>query len=345
MYDIITIGTATRDVFLQSPLFRVVHDPEHLAKIGFPTGEAQCFALGGKVEIDAPVMTIGGGATNAAVTFARQELKTAAIISLGKDENADAILKALKVEGIEPIITEDPKEMTAYSVILLSSTGERTILTHRGASVRLRLEEIDQKNLLTKAAYIVPGDISVITIKSLLKDLKASGAFLAMNPSKRYVELGEKLRPMLKMLDVVTLNREEAAYLTGINYEDMRGIFKKFDEFIPGIAVITDGANGVWVSDGKRLYRAGIFSEKKLIDRTGSGDAFGSGFVAGLLHEVEPEQRKEFNRETIERAIRWGSANATSVVESIGAQAGILSKEALENDVRWKNLTIEVSDL
>ena len=86
MFDIITIGTATRDVFLTSPLFKVLRDKKHLPKIGFPTGEAQCFTLGGKIEINETVFTTGGGATNAAITFSRHGLKTAALIKIGRDE-------------------------------------------------------------------------------------------------------------------------------------------------------------------------------------------------------------------------------------------------------------------
>ncbi|MEK7144014.1 MAG: hypothetical protein AAB820_01645, partial [Patescibacteria group bacterium] len=96
MYDVITIGTATRDVFLTSPLFKIVRDPRHLQKMGFPTGEAQCFALGGKIEISAPVLTTGGGATNAAVSFGRQGLKTATLVKVGDDESANSIINELK---------------------------------------------------------------------------------------------------------------------------------------------------------------------------------------------------------------------------------------------------------
>ena len=104
MYDVITIGTATRDVFLTSPLFKIVRDPRHLQKMGFPTGEAQCFALGGKIEISAPVLTTGGGATNAAVSFSRQKLKTAALVKIGDDESANSIINELKNEAITPFV-------------------------------------------------------------------------------------------------------------------------------------------------------------------------------------------------------------------------------------------------
>jgi sugar/nucleoside kinase (ribokinase family) len=102
---------------------------------------------------------------------------------------------------------------------------------------------------------------------------------------------------------------------------------------IDGIAVMTDGARGAIVSDGRYIYRAGIFKEKKLVDRTGAGDAFGSGFVAGFILKKD-----------IHFALRLASANATSVVEKIGAQAGILRRKDF-NLARWQYLDLDVEPL
>src|SRR3989344_4010604 len=110
MFDVITIGTVTRDVFLTSPLFKVLRDQAHLEKIGFKTGEAECFALGSKIEVKKPVMTIGGGAANAAVTFSRQGFRTAAVLKIGDDESGDAIIKHLKKEKVAPLAVRDKKE-------------------------------------------------------------------------------------------------------------------------------------------------------------------------------------------------------------------------------------------
>ena len=66
-----------------------------------------------------------------------------------------------------------------------------------------------------------------------------------------------------------------------------------------------------------------------MVDRTGAGDAFGSGFVAGLIQASR-----------IEYAIRLGSANATSVVEYVGAKKGIVTKNDFEKSSRWKNFKI-----
>src|SRR3989344_4491410 len=325
MFDIITIGTATRDVFLTSSFFKVFRDTEHLKKNGFPTGEAQCFTLGGKVEIDKPIFTTGGGGTNAATPFSRQGLKTTAF--------------AIK----------DKNKGTAHSTILLSTAGERTILVYRGASGDLTTDEIPFKKIKAKWAYIAPSNIAFDAMGKIFNYLYKNGTLIAFNPSKYYIELGiDKLKPFLEKSKAVILNREEASYLTGVDYQNEREIFKKLDEITPGIVVMTDGPNGVMVSDGANIYQSGIFKDQKVVDRTGAGDAFGRGFVAGLAHKREncgkslPAGRHGLCRtDNIEYAIRLASANATSVVEQIGAKKGILTKEEFEKDKRWENFQIK----
>ncbi len=332
-FDVLTIGTATRDVFLQSELFKSFKDEHFNSQSGFPTGEAECFSFGSKIEISIPIFTTGGGATNAATTFARHGFQTASAIAIGKDDAAKAILAEFKREGIKPVITRVKDKGTAYSTILLSTSGERTILVYRGAADLIKSTSL--KTIKPKWVYVAPGGIEIKKIKKIVDALKLNGAQFAMNPSGFYLKQGLKtMAPILENLEVVILNREEAALLTGIAYEDAAGIFKKMDEFIKGIVVMTDGPRGVLVADGKNIYKAGIFKEEKLVDRTGAGDAFGSGFLAGLMMHKD-----------IQYAIRLGSANATSVVEKIGAKAGILHKEELEKSLRWQNLEVSTEKL
>lgn len=342
MYEVLTIGTATRDIFVTSPLFKVVHDPKHLQKLGFKTGEAQCFALGGKIEIGEPVLTIGGGATNAAVTFARQGYKTATLFKVCRDENGKAVIDTLKKEKITPLPLFDTRHATAYSVILISPAGERTILNYRGASDNIQQSEIPFGKLNARWAYIAPGRIPLPVMLAMINALRKKGTRIAMDPSKYYLKMGtQRLKPLLQHLDVIKMNREEASYLTGISYRDERRIFKKFDDLVKGIAAMTGGPKGVIVSDGKRIYKAGIYKEQKVVDRTGAGDAFGSGFVAGLLHYPS----NEISKKCIEYAIRLGSANGTSVVEHVGAQPGILTKQAFQKEKRFQRLTIQERSL
>ncbi|MFC1756720.1 carbohydrate kinase family protein [Patescibacteria group bacterium] len=91
-------------------------------------------------------------------------------------------------------------------------------------------------------------------------------------------------------------------------------IFKKLDELVDGIVVMTKGSDGVVVSDGKNMYSAGI-PESGMVDRTGAGDAFGSAFTAGYIETGD-----------IVYAIQLGTANATSVLQQMGATNGLLKK-------------------
>lgn len=344
MFDIITIGAATRDVFLTSPLFKIVKDPKHLKKFGIPTGEAQCFALGGKIEISKPVFTTGGGAGNTAVTFSRQGLKTGVLIKLGEDESAKVILEEFKREEIVSFAVSAKNTPTAYSTILLAPGGERTILVYRGASENLKVKEIPFSKMQTRWLYVSPGKISFGALKKIFDYFSKQKTLIVFSPSKHLIEMGaKKLKPFLIKSKAVILNREEAAYLTNSDYRNEKKIFKKLDKMAPGIAVMTDGSKGVLVSDGFNIYKAGIFKEEKLIDRTGAGDAFGSGFVAGLIKKKERCEKGLCRIDNIEYALRLGSANAASVVEHIGAKKGILTKKKFENNPRWQKLSIKIS--
>ena len=109
---------------------------------------------------------------------------------------------------------------------------------------------------------------------------------------------------------VITLNRPEAR--NALNYP----LFLDLDDAVRGIIVMSKGPRGVEVSDGKTRYTAGI-PDSPVVDRTGAGDAFGSGFTSGYIHS---DGDMEF-------AIQLGTANATSVVQYFGGQQGTLKKD------------------
>ena len=331
MYDVITIGTATQDVFLKSRDFKVLKDER------FITGQAECFALGAKIEVPDIFFTTGGGATNAAVTFARQGFKTAAICKVGKDASGQGVINDLRKEkaGVK-WVARDVGEATAFSVILIAPNGERTILVHRGASEYLKESDLpDARDFKAKWFYVAPlGGENAHIFESALKIANKNGVKIAVNPSKTQIKMGLKeMRPLLSMVSIFTLNQEEAALLCDLPFKEEKLIFKTLDAAIDGIVVMTKGPKGVVISDGKNLWRAGTYPEKEVVDRTGAGDAFGSGFVAGLLLKND-----------IDYAIKIGSANATSKVEHMGAKTGLLYKKDLNNP-RWKKLEIKKEQL
>lgn len=324
MNDVITFGSATRDLFIKSKDFKTLKSNK------FITGEGLCFSLGSKIQIDDLFFATGGGGTNAAATFAKQGFRTAYVGRAANDPGGNAIKQELKELGIKDFISIDKDKKTAYSIILTEKKG-RTILVYHGAPHELKKEDIPFNKLKAKWFYIAGlSGKSAKTLAPIVNFAEKNKIKIALDPGRSQISLGWKRnKNILSKLDVLKLNQEEAALLTGLPYYKEKQIFKKLDEIIPGIVAITKGPRGVVASDGKYIYSAGVFKEKKYIDRTGAGDAFGSGFVAGLMRTNK-----------VEEAIRLGSANGTSIVEYMGAKNGILSKSQYRKEKRWKEIKI-----
>lgn len=309
IFDIITIGSATRDGFFKTPEFKIIKDKK------FRTGEAGCFVLGTKIAVPEVIFTTGGGSTNAAVGFARQGLKTACIARIGKDVSGEEIKSELEQEGVSDLLQTDKKYKTAYSAILVSQGGERTILEYRGANDFLTEKDINWKKLQSKWLFLDSLAGNTVLLKKSLNWAKENGVKVAFNPGKKLIKLGRKLWRFLSDIDIFIVNQDEAGFITGIGYKNEDKIFKKLDDIIKGVAVMTKGGKGVVVSDGNKIYKAGT-PKSPVIDRTGAGDSFSSGFVAGFIRSGGD----------IPFSIQLGTANATSVVRYFGAKKGLLKK-------------------
>lgn len=330
MFDIVTFGSATRDLFVKSKDFKTLKNKE------FITGQGVCFGLGSKIYLDDLLFATGGGGTNTAVTFSKQGFKTAYVGRVGKDAGGKAIKEELNDLKITGFVSEDSKLKTAYSIIISVSLKERTILVYNGACHYSETKDIPFAKLKAKWFYIAGlSGKSAQTLLPIISFAKKNKIKVALNPSAAQLNLGlSGLKNILNIVDVLLVNQEEGAKLAGLPFQREKEIFKKLDEYVKGIVVMTRGPKGVIVSDGKHIYSAGTFKEKKYIDRTGAGDAFGSGFVSGLMHKGKTEE-----------AIRLGSANGTAVVEELGAKNGLLTKSRFEKESRWKNFKITKNKL
>ncbi|MFH1099207.1 MAG: carbohydrate kinase family protein [Candidatus Uhrbacteria bacterium] len=332
MYDIITIGSATRDVFLRSKAIEVQPDSQ------WASGLEQCFPLGDKITIDELCLTTGGGATNAAVTFSRLgKLRTACAARVGHDDNSAAVLAELKNDRVNTrFIQHDARQQTAFSVIVLAGSGERTVLIHRGASSHLNGRAIPWKSLRSRWFYVTSLDGNLALLRRILAHAKKIGARVAWNPGGGEIIKGWKIiAPLAKHCAVFNVNREEAAALTGHRPNDLNEILAALRD-ANRIALVTDGPGGAYACTGKQTWHIAS-RDLKVINSTGAGDAFGSGFVLGLMlagrnvgagfipartggHEVRPYA------DSIDYALRLAMANAESVITHMGAKTGILKR-------------------
>jgi len=308
MFDIVSIGSATRDVFISADDFKSIKLSD------FSTGEGLCLPLGSKTEIKKIVFTFGGGGANTAVTFARQGLKTACIGVVGIDLNGQEVINELAGEGIEAkYFQKHDDDWTAYSIIMVHDSGERTILSYKGEGQHFDVNKIAFDELKTKWLFLDSLGGHYDLLEKAVNWAVANNVKLATNPGGKELDHGlNKLRPLLKNFSIVLMNQEEAAKLTGIDYNNETEIFKFMDDVIGGVFIMTKGHEGVVVSDGKNIYKAGV-PDSPVIERTGAGDAFSSGFISEYMRSND-----------ISKAIQLATANASSVVTQYGPRAGIL---------------------
>lgn len=309
MLDVITFGSVTWDIFLELDKFQVLRNRKFISRQGI------CFNLGSKIDIEDIGFASGGGGTNTAATFKKQGFKVAYCGAVGDDISGKEVIRQLKEIKINTSLVSIVKtKPTNHSIIL--NTEDRTILVYRGASEVFSEKDIPWKKLNTRWLYLAPlsGKLANNT-KDIVNFAKVKGIKVAFNPGNSQLALKD-LRSIIEKVDVLILNKEEASILTKISFKKEVKIFKAIDKMCPGIAVMTKGVKGVVISDGKHLYSAKL-GKVKVVDQTGAGDSFGSGFVSGLIRN-----------KGIEFAIQLGMANANSCLQKQGAKNGLLNKNS-----------------
>ena len=142
---------------------------------------------------------------------------------------------------------------------------------------------------------------------------------IMFNPGKKELAHPAKLRALLDDVEILSVNKDEMQQL--VEGQSIEELVMHGRHYVP-VVIVSDGPNGVCASDGKSIVKAGMYQDVKVIDRTGAGDAFGSGF---LSQWVQSKPLKD--------CIVYASANSTSVVQYIGAKTGILHKGVRLHDM------------
>lgn len=308
VHDIISIGDATLDHFVQL----------NSASLLCNLNEQNCWLClnySEKIPIDQLISTIGGNACNNAVGSARLGLKAAFFSIIGDDDVGQKILQTIKKEKVSLKYLTIQKHSASNLSIALRYKTERTILVyHQPRRYTLPVLAPSKWIYLTSLGKEFPP-----VHKQLLAQLKNNGASLAFNPGTHQLLAGTKaLMPILKRCQVLLVNKEEAQMILGDHKKDsIPKLMEQIRMMGPEVVVITDGEHGAYAYDGKRQYRIHP-PASKVLERTGAGDSFSTGFLAALCYG-----------KSIDDGLVWGAANAASVIEHVGPQEGLLTTAKL----------------
>ena len=327
MYDVITMGSATLDAFIETDAANIVSVSTTDTKKEF-----MAYPYGAKIEIDNFDFQTGGGAVNAATNFASLGLNASTIVKIGDEVQGQKVIATLENYGVDLSNVIKSKEYkTGFSIILISFQGDRTVLAHRGANANLVMDDINLDAIKkSKWLYLAPLNGNSTKILDKVADFaEENNVNLAINVGSSSIKQGkEYLYKILKTAEVIILNKDEATMLTGIHERPDTKTEKFSDEIIHPdvikmlnelnmgkgrITIITDGKNGAYAYDSEKYYHCGEFPAT-VVSTLGAGDAFSSTFVASLI-------RTDGN---IEQALKNASVVAASVVEHFGAQGGFI---------------------
>ena len=313
MFDILTVGDTTVDIFLsfqdKGQTCAVDHQKKQL-----------CFPYGEKICVKNHHETIGGNAANVAVGIATLGASTAILTETGKDMYGHIIETTLKKKGVETNYIIQNNKRNTRSAIILNTKEERTIL-----SIHDNIPYTTPKNIpKSHWIYFTSLGPSSHAIQKIILQYKKKypHTTLCVNPGSHQIHDGYKtFKEILPHTDVCILNKEEAQIIAP-KEKTIKSLISSLHKKGPHSIVITDNTDGSYMSDGKQIYHMPSYNTT-VIAKTGAGDAYAAGFIFACMQKYE-----------YTTAMQYGTANASSVIEHIGAQTGLLTETLIKKRIK-----------
>jgi sugar/nucleoside kinase (ribokinase family) len=314
-FDVLSVGDIVTDDFIK------LLDDEARTYADEQGKKILAMEFGTKLPFDHREVVEGvGNASNGAVAFARLGMKTGFVTNVGGDQYGRDMIAALNKNGVDHrFVRVNPDKKSNYHFVLWYKE-ERTIL--------IKHEEYDyhwphlRPNETPRWIYFSSISEHAIPYHDQVSDWldENPDVKLAFQPGTFQMEAGaERLKRIYQRTEVLVLNREEAVTVGGGNHDDVHDLINHLHALGPKIVVVTDGPNGAYASDGTNRFKMPLYPDPAPpVDRTGAGDAFASTFVAQLA-----------KGNTIEGALQLAPINSMSVVQKVGAQAGLLSEHEI----------------
>jgi fructokinase len=324
-YDIITIGGGVRDYLAITSEDQIIPDTRE------PTKKLLAFEFGAKIVISELASCLGGGACNVAVGTSRLGLRVAALANLSADDDGQWAAKILKKEKVETsLLSFDKLLPIGFSFVIIDKAkGDHTLFSYRGANDNLKIKLPAKIGAHWLYLASLSGKNWPKQLLQVTQICQAQKIKLAFNPGALQIEAGlAKLKNILKLTQVLLVNKSEATKLVQSKTPriskrenlSVKDLLRTLYSFGPKIVVITEGKAGAQAYDGKRVLSSPARVNIKVVDTTGAGDAFSSGFLTSLIFQ-----------KLLPRALENGIKNGESVITKIGAQAGLLYKKDLFN--------------
>lgn len=312
-YDMLSLGPARMDVFIKLPDEEIeevcsIDRKRCMIELGF----------GEKIAVKSIDFAVGGNTGNNAVGLTRLGHKVAMAGTMGDQWTDKQALEILKNEGVEMKYICVAEGKVGFGAVI-NYAEERTILSYYPKAVCTF--PVDPELSAGWIYLTTAGEEFEKFYGDGIAAAQKWGAKIGFNPGSRQIRGGlDKIRFVIEKTEVLFVNKEEAAHLLGKQVDaDVKELLAGLREIGAKVAIITNGPDGTYLYDGQKYLYMPIVPAP-VVERTGAGDAFGSGFLAAIMHG-----------KSYEEALRWGTCNSGSVLGFIGPQAGLLNQEKMQD--------------
>ncbi|KKQ24060.1 MAG: hypothetical protein US40_C0006G0050 [Candidatus Roizmanbacteria bacterium GW2011_GWC2_37_13] len=274
MYDLISVGNISIDLYFKGSTFTKDKDRFHLA-------------IGGKYYSDFFHEDIGGGGVNVAVGVAKLGLRSAVFGKVGDNPYLDVIFKKLTDKNVSTEFCQIEKDYYKISSIILTDKGERTIIHYETSSHLLKEFFLHKDLKKAKHIYFSPlENLDLKEKKKMITYLKGEQTLTFVNLSALDCRRPIKdLTDFFDALDVLIINAHEYSELVKRPYEKID--FRKLEIRLPylkdRILIVTDAEKGSFGYSQGKIYFQEAVRPKKIVDTTGCGDAYTAGFITQYI--------------------------------------------------------------
>ncbi len=178
------------------------------------------------------------------------------------------------------------------------------------------------------ADFLMLGNLTPAVQMSVIDQMTSRPKLVVLDTMNFWMEIAlDDLKKVLKKVDVVTINDEEARMLSG-EYSLVKAA-RKILKMGPKYLIIKKGEHGAFLFNNEEVFFAPALPLEEVFDPTGAGDAFAGGFI-GFLAASE-----DISFENMKRAIIYGSAMASFCVEKFGTERlQNLTKKEIDNRIQ-----------
>ena len=225
----------------------------------------------------------GGAAGNVAAWLTRTDARSTIVSHVGDDPAGAAIVAEFDALGVNHGDLVIPGETSGVVVVLVDSSGERTMFPDKGANSRLTVTDLPDLGAFQAvyvSGYALLNPLARDGVLAMIEKIKADGLPIYFDPASvgSMKDVTDKeLHTWFSMMDILLLNEEESIYLTGsVDIERALNYLLDFSQ----VVVIKRGSAGA-------IAKARGFDSISLpavaatvVDTTGAGDSFAAGFIA-----------------------------------------------------------------